>query len=127
MKKVILILLLTGAITSCSKEDHNQKQLSGEWFLSNVDCFCRFDPDIDFNDFKLIFTEEKLEVKLKSPSEEIYFIAKPGTYNYYIDGDIITINNMSFNYKIEGDKLIMTFLDEPQIADDELTLLYKRS
>ena len=127
MKTSVLILFLSLTLFSCSKDDDNEKQLSGSYFLVNVECFCGFDPDINFNDFKLNFVKGKNQLILDNPTEDYFYIADSGTYTYSINGDVITVNSMSFNYKIEGDSLILTFVDEPQIADDELVLTYKRN
>jgi len=126
MKKLILILLLSVAITSCSKEDDNQKQLSGTWILVNVDCFCGFDPAINNNSYKLIFTEGKNELVLENPAEGYSYIAESGTYNYTLDGNVLKVKNLNFTYKIEGENLTLSFVDNPQIADDELDLTYKK-
>jgi len=127
MKKLILIFFLTCTLISCSKDDDNQKQLSGTYMLMDVYCFCGFDPAIDFNNFKLNFVEGKNQLVLENPTEDYSYIGGSGTYNYAIDGDVITVNGMSFKYKMDGDNLTLGFLDDPQLADDELTLIYKKN
>lgn len=125
MKKLVLMLFLISMV-SCSKDEDPQEQLTEDYSLDQAICFCFYEPDFNFKGFKLSFTEGSSKVRLESPMESTYFIAPNGTYDYSINGDILTINNMSFKFKKDSDILILNFLDEPQIADDELTLIYKK-
>ncbi|SDS37204.1 hypothetical protein SAMN04487764_2064 [Gillisia sp. Hel1_33_143] len=119
-------MLFLISMVSCSKDEDPQEQLTEDYSLDQAICFCFYEPDFNFKGFKLSFTEGSSKVKLESPMEGTYFIAPNGTYDYSINGDILTINNMSFKFKKDSDVLILNFLDEPQIADDELTLIYKK-
>lgn len=129
MKKVILFLLLAVSI-SCSKDDdpYNDARLSGEWHLVNISCFCGFDETIDFNDFTLRFENKVNILHLDNPTESYYYIAESGSYNYSIEGNIISVegSDASFKYEFEDSNLILTLMDDPAIADDELSLLYQR-
>lgn len=129
MKKVILFLFLAVSI-SCSNDDEPYKdaQLNGEWHLVNVSCFCGFDETIDFNDFTLRFENSENILHLDNPTDSYYYIAESGSYNYSIEGNIISIegSNASYKYEIENSNLILTFIDDPAIADDELSLMYQR-
>ena len=129
MKKLILFLFLAVSL-SCSNDDDSyiDAQLSGEWRLVNIYCYCGFDPAIDFNDFTLRFEKEENILHLDNPTESYFYIAESGSYKYNIEGNIITIkgSEASFKYVFEDANLILTLLDEPAIADDELSLVYER-
>lgn len=129
MKKLSILLFIAVAI-SCSKDDdqHINSGLSGEWFLVNASCYCAFDDSINLNDFKLRFNDSEKILHLENPTESYYFINESGSYNYSLNGDIITIEgtNASYKFEIQGSHLILTFINDPAIADDELVLTFQR-
>lgn len=129
MKKVILFVFLAVSI-SCSNDDHPNKnpELNGEWYLANISCFCGFDEGVDFNDFTLHFDNSKNMLHLDNPTESYYYIAESGSYEYNLQGNIISIEGSddSYRYEFEDSNLILTLIDEPEIADDELSLTYHR-
>ena len=104
-------------------------QINGNWQLTNVYCFCGFDPEINFNDYTLSFAESSNMVTLYNPTEGYFYIAETGSYSYtLIDNKILKIAGAPvFKYTIENDILTLVLVDNPQIADDELTLVYKRT
>lgn len=128
MKK-ILFILISVLIISCSNDDDsgNNHRLKGDWFLTRADCFCGFDPSIDFSDFTLRFDNSRMVVHINNPAEGNSFIAEPGSYNYTLDDTTIKINGAEpFKYELTGSTLILTKMDHPEIADDELVLTYKK-
>ncbi|VAW18752.1 hypothetical protein MNBD_BACTEROID03-1018 [hydrothermal vent metagenome] len=41
---------------------------------------------------------------------------------------MITINgNLKYTYEVKGSTLALSFLDNPDIADDEITLIYTKN
>lgn len=129
MKKNILVLLMA-VMSSCSSDDKEttNPNLIGEWFLISADCFCAFDETINLQDFKLSFEESGETLHLDNPTESYYYIGETGSYKYNLEGNILKINgvNRSFKFETEGNKLILTLIDDPQIADDELVLTYQK-
>lgn len=129
MKKIVFLLFLA-VFTSCSTDDDKSEnlQLEGDWYLTNVYCYCGFDESIDFKDFKLRFDDSKNIVQLENPTEDYYYIAETGEYNYSLEGNILIIEDAEpYTYEIKGSTLILTYIDEPAIADDELVLTYQRN
>ncbi|WP_157480583.1 hypothetical protein [Gillisia sp. CAL575] len=130
MKRILILALSLVFITACSNSDDNPKidaQLNGTWMLTNISCFCGFDPNTSFNDFTLNFKNSENSVNVQNPREDYFYIATSGTYDYTLSDDSIKINGSDdFKYSIDGDKLTMTRIDDPQIADDELVLSYKK-
>lgn len=128
MKKLFILFFVIGLLISCSKEEKNSSaRLTGNYSLREAACFCFFEPEMDFSGYKLNFNEKENTLTFIQPSEySQYFITQPGTYQYSIDNDILTIHGIqpSYKYKIEGNILTLIKIDAPQIADDELTLVY---
>lgn len=129
MKKLILVFLLA-VLYSCSGNDDgdDNSRLSGEWMLIKADCFCAFDDDINLQDFKLIFDDSGKTLHLENPTEAYFYIAETRTYRYDLEGEILKIRDLNHAFKVrtEGNKLVLTLIDDPQIADDELILTYQR-
>ncbi len=116
-------------LASCSNSDDDPKidsQLNASWMLTNIDCFCGFDPATNLNDFTLLFKASENSVIVQNPREDYFYIANSGSYNYTLSNDTIKINGSDdFKYSINGDLLTLIRVDDPQIADDELVLTYK--
>lgn len=128
MKKMIFLLLLA-VFVSCSANDDKQEdlQLNGEWFLIEAACYCGFDDEIDLKDFKLRFDETGDIVHFDNPTDSYFYIAESGTYGYELDENVILIDGAEpYRFEINGSNLILTRIDDPGIADDELVLTYQR-
>ncbi len=127
MKKIIFLISSILILNACSKEDVDP-QLNGTWFLSSVSCFCFHDPETDFSGYTLEFIESEKRVNVKNPSGENYYIAEDGSRKYSISNQVITIEGATYSYKysIENNELFLHNLDNPQIADDEITLVFRR-
>lgn len=127
MKKVLFVAIVFAMFTSCNKEEITDDRLNGTWMLTNISCFCGFDPDTNFNDFTLNFNASEKIVIVLNPREDYFYIANSGTYSFNLTEDTIKINGSDdFKYSVDGDILTLTRVDDPQIADDELTLIYSR-
>lgn len=126
MKK-ILILLILAVSASCSNKDDSSEEnlLTGEWYLSEVECFCAGSPP-NLEESTLRFDPNKNVIYIYNPPENPDYLAETGSYEYILDEDILIINGEAFQYEISSSALILTFVDEPGIADDELVLRYNR-
>ncbi|NAY92033.1 hypothetical protein GTQ34_08885 [Muricauda sp. JGD-17] len=126
MKKTILMLCALG-IVACSSNDNNDIEPTGEkWVLNSVVCFCFFGDNVDFSTHTIQFDRTNKNVVIEN-DEVIQFLAPEGTYPYTVDGSVITILERQYRYQEDGDSLILTFVDEPLIADDEITYFYSRN
>ncbi|NHF58550.1 copper resistance protein NlpE [Flavobacteriaceae bacterium TP-CH-4] len=126
MKRITTLLLAVLLMASCSKgsDDIVNVELEGKWELTNAFCFCFFDPDTDFSVHGISFEGSMLTV---TNSEELRFLGASGTYSYAADGNLITLENGNqYRYVIEDNVLRLTYVDNPDIADDELVLEYIR-
>lgn len=128
MKKLLVIATLICIFSSCSKEEIKDERLIGDWYLTNAYCFCGFDPEVDIKDFTLSFNNLKQSVSIANPPDTYYFIAENGTYTYVLTDSEISFKGVTTKYKysIENDVLTLDKIDDPRIADDELTLVFKR-
>jgi hypothetical protein len=130
MKIVIFVLGVFLFCTSCSNTDDDlitDETLSGEWVLTAVLCFCGFPEDVDFSLHTLNFSEEGNRVTVKNDSDTYYF-HESGTYQFTNTNNTISLedNDRSYTYQIEADVLLLSYVDEPMIADDEVTYKYAR-
>lgn len=130
MKKITAALIVGILFISCSQDADDQPlpKLSGEWYLTQAECYCAFDPNIDFNDFTLQFDPYSNVVTVNNPVEDYYYFAESGSYQYTLQEDkIFLINSEPFIYNLNGSTLTLTKIDDPSIADDELVLIYQRA
>lgn len=131
MRIFTLYLLLITVLVSCENlEEVNQlpltSELEGKWELQSASCFCFFPVDFDFGAHKLEFNTTANEVIVEN-SDDTFFIMGSGTYPFVVENDGIVISgSIEFMYQIEGSMLMLIFVDNPQIADDEISLTYSK-
>ncbi|WP_435623661.1 lipocalin family protein [Flagellimonas sp.] len=128
--KRALVLFLTICITACSNEvsvERENNPLNGEWVLTNVSCFCFFPNPPDFNLTFFNFNTRDNTLTVTHFGDSNYF-REEGTYSYTISGNRITLTDgRSYDYTIQGNTLSLVFVDEPNIADDEILYSMVRS
>ncbi|WP_431125262.1 hypothetical protein [Flagellimonas flava] len=123
MKNVIFLFLVL-MVSGCTSDDDINPS-DDKWVLDNVVCFCFFGEDFDFSTHTIQFNEETQSVVIENDSEN-EFIAPAGTYTYTDNNGVIGIEGREYTYEEEGDTLTLTFVDEPLIADDEITYYYSK-
>lgn len=131
--RIIFVLFLSLSLSSCigpgvTEEDiivPENKLLNGDWSLNFVSCFCLFEDDYNYAQSQLSFEDEVHKVAVVSDPETI-FLAPSGTYEYTYINDIFSLVGFEENYQVSltDGFLNLTFIDNPQIADDELGLSY---
>ncbi len=130
--KGFLILVFTTSLSSCLKENNLSNsqidELEGRWQLQQVSCFCYFE-DYDF-------TVNELWISAKS--SVILSRNQNGQPLGITDNEIVTpirvrnseltdlISNRSYTFDLDGDVLNIHYIDNPQIADDEISYSYRR-
>ena len=129
MVQAIRCTALLILFAACSQDDGPRfdASLTGEWVLQKAVCFCFFGEDYDFSVHRLNFKTEAREVEVENGGGDIFFIAQNGNYPYTVQGGHIKLFDKSYTYEIQGDSLIMNFVDQPEIADDEISLYYSRA
>ena len=125
MKKLILILLFIPLVFSCSGNDDVIKtpEIEGQYILQNVSCFCYFE-NYDFTKNQLWFFPQKDVLVSKGDINDGIFITKPNEPSKFLIYDgVLTLNDNEKEYSIEvkQNEIILTYIDNPEAADDEIT------
>jgi hypothetical protein len=131
LKGVVILVFIT-SLSSCLKENNLSNsqidELEGRWQLQQVSCFCYFE-DYDF-------TVNELWISAKS--SVILSRNQNGQPLGITDNEIVTpirvrnneltdlISNRSYTFDLDGDVLNIHYIDNPQIADDEISYSYRR-
>lgn len=126
MRKITTILIAIILLVSCSKEPNEviNVELQGSWSLANAICYCAFDENTDFSVHGLVFNGSELSSFNRG---EPQFLSD-ASGNYTVEGNLISFSNSrQFRYTIEDNILTLSFVDNPDIADDELTLVYYKN
>ncbi len=134
--RIIYILLLGVLFGSCigpgvtesDIEVPENKLLNGEWSLNFVSCFCFFEENYNYAQSQLLFDNEDHKVVVVS-DPDIIFLAPSGTYEYTYINNIFSLVGYEESYQLSltDGFLNLTYIDNPQIADDELGLSYVKS
>lgn len=130
--KRLLIFFVAIILVSCLKENNLSNTqigaLEGRWQLESVSCFCYFE-DYDF-------TVNELWISAKASI--IISRNQNGQPLGVTDNEIVTpvdvrnnelrdlISNRSYTFKVMDDRLDIHYIDNPQIADDEISYFFKR-
>lgn len=126
MRKSIFFLAVLFACTACSSDDNViNPELAEQWILNDVACFCFFGDDFDFSAHTITFDASAGTVTIEN-SADSSFIAASGTYSYSDNGEVIEIDGRRYTYEIKGNTLTLNFVDNPNIADDEISYFYTR-
>ncbi|TLP82646.1 hypothetical protein [Maribacter sp. ACAM166] len=127
--KVKLLVVLTMLLSACNQDDEPaivDTALEGDWVLSQVLCYCGFDPDTDFALTQINFDTERDLVTVTQNGEYTFF-REAGEYFYGGQVDRIGFSDDSvYRFEVDESRLTLTFQDNPQIADDEVTYVFKR-
>jgi len=130
--KRLLIFFVAIILASCLKENNVSNSqigaLEGRWQLESVSCFCYFE-DYDF-------TVNELWISAKASI--IISRNQNGQPLGVTDNEIVTpvdvrnkelrdlISNRSYTFEVMDDRLDIHYIDNPQIADDEISYYFKR-
>lgn len=128
MKKLLLITLWCLFLACVDDDDPavDDIALKGEWVLSDISCYCTFDPEIDFLQTHIFFDTEEGSLTVTHNSEYNLF-KKEGVYYYGGQGFIIDFaDDTAYQFNVRGNQLILVYLDDPDIADDEVTYYFTR-
>ncbi len=128
--KAIFLTVLCILLVSCMQDDEPviaDAALEGEWVLTNVACFCFFEPDTDFTSTRLIFEPEDSKITVIHDGD-LSFFREAGVYYYGGQGNRIGFSDNSvYRFEINGSLLTLTYQDEPEIADDEVFYTLRRN
>ena len=129
MKWILTAMLL--AFTLCEEEpiiSDLEFELSDTWVLDNKICYCYFGEDADFNNTWMNFDPTLKTISVTEYGPEPYGSEFIGTQPYRVRGDVVTIKSgRSYQVKVSGNFATWTYLDVPEIADDEVTFVFRRA
>ena len=130
MKKFTVIFSIVLLLFSCSKDDEGKElddvSLEGSWVLTDVICFCGFPQDNDFTQTYLLFDTDENTISVDNRGEYEYFKAS-GTYSYSGSENRIELEDgRAYRFEIKQEELSLIFIDEPNIADDEITYVLEK-
>jgi len=130
--KGVVILFFTTSLSSCLKENDlsnsQMEKLEGRWQLQQVSCFCYFE-DYDFTVNELWISAKSSVMLSRNENGQPLGIT---------DNEIVTpirvqnneltdlISNRSYTFDFDADVLNIHYIDNPQIADDEISYSFRR-
>eukprot|EP00179_Madagascaria_erythrocladioides_P031637 CAMPEP_0198354472 /NCGR_PEP_ID=MMETSP1450-20131203/115475_1 /TAXON_ID=753684 ORGANISM="Madagascaria erythrocladiodes, Strain CCMP3234" /NCGR_SAMPLE_ID=MMETSP1450 /ASSEMBLY_ACC=CAM_ASM_001115 /LENGTH=136 /DNA_ID=CAMNT_0044060741 /DNA_START=33 /DNA_END=443 /DNA_ORIENTATION=- len=135
MKKIFLFLFCA-VILSCNNDDDNgpvtDAALLENWDMRAYVFFGPEPPNLENGDVTWSFSAVSGTVAIVNNVEEDYpYLPESGVYPYTILPDnIVVVEGLPwgnvYNYEIVGEELFMSFRDDPQIADDELSMVFEK-
>lgn len=131
MRYIILAIAL--AMTMCEKTDTEStlnpfSEIQNRYILKNAQCYCAFE-DYDFSTNELwFFPEPSVAVSKGLGSKGLYVSSPNEPENYSVKEDIIEFEQSgnSYYFKIENESLVLSNIDDPQIADDEIIYSFEK-
>ena len=130
----LIILAIALAMTMCEKADtvsalNPFSELQNRYLLKSVQCECFFD-DYDFETNELwFFPESSVAVSKGLGSTGLYVSSPNEPENYRIKDDIIEFGKSakSYYYRLENESLVLSNIDDPEIADDEVVYYFEKA
>lgn len=127
--KIKILVIFSMLFFACNQDDEPaiaDAALEGEWVLSQILCYCGFEPDIDFALTKINFNTKR-DIVTVIQNGKYTFFREAGEYFYGGQIDRIGFaDNTVYRFEVDGSQLTLTFQDNPQIADDEVTYVFKK-
>ncbi len=130
--KGVVMLLVAISLSSCLKDrdlsNSTIQELEGRWQLQRVSCFCSFE-DYDFTVNELWISAKSGVMLSRNQNGQPLGIT---------DNEIVTpirvqnnqltdlISNRSYTFDLDADVLNIHYIDNPQIADDEISYSFRR-
>jgi len=126
MKSIIFCFFLI-FFTCKDTEIKVVESIEGQWILEDVSCFCFFD-NYDFNTNQLwIFPSEKRLLSKGVDGKSVGITALYEPTEYSVRDNVLRLSNgKEYHYKLIDDKLALSYIDVPEIADDEVTYYFKK-
>ena len=129
MNRFLGLMILVFLISCDSDNDPiiQDTGLNGEWILQEVSCFCAFDAQVDFSQTRLIFeTDANILTVINEGTDR--FFKEAGEYQYGGQNNILDFtDNTSYQFEVSGNQLTLVYLDNPNIADDEVAYFFIKS
>jgi hypothetical protein len=126
MKKLFFLALVPLLHMSCESEEVNASFLEGQWILKDVSCFCYFEVETNFDQHYIwFFPKEGLMVANGTQAD--YYFKEPGkAYRFNLKNNTLGFSDSDrrFSYELTENSLRLSYIDNPQIADDEISYYF---
>lgn len=126
-----IFLLIALFIFACSDDDSpvvQSNELNGTFVLTNIICFCGFPDPPEFERTQLTIDMANNQIIVERSGNGLEYFRPVGTYTFQESENTITFEDgQSYTYTIENNMLTLNFVDEPLIADDEITYSFRRN
>lgn len=122
----LFFALLSLACDNSEEEVILDGTLEGAWELQEIQCYCAFEPETDFSDTRLVFDTKNDRVEVIDGNADQFF-KQAGTYFYGGQSNVINFpDGTGYQFEVNGNQLMLVYLDVPGIADDEVVYFFRR-
>lgn len=120
--------MATILLMGCEGDEIDSSVLEGQWILQNISCFCYFGEEPKFDQHYIWFFPDKGLMVANGNGAAATFKEPGQVYSYTIKDQLLGFNDDSRKYAIEinQNQLSLRYIDNPQIADDEITYIFTR-
>ena len=128
MKLFLFSLLFVVQMCQNDSIEKTADELNGQYILQNVVCNCFFE-DYDFSNNQLwVFPSKNLIVSKGNEYDGIYISPPNEPEQYNLINGVLTLTDSNKEYVVNfnDDEVTLTFIDDPLIADDEITYYFKK-
>jgi hypothetical protein len=130
MKIRNLVFLVVFVFLSCSvdglRNREGRSELEGQWILEDVSCFCYF-QNYEFSLNQLWFFPEQGYILSRSTAPYSLGISESNQLSdiQFLDGVFQEMSSgRKYEYNLNENQLTIRYIDDEQIADDEITYTY---
>ncbi|MDC8004950.1 hypothetical protein POV27_12885 [Aureisphaera galaxeae] len=132
MKKILLFLLCT-VVLSCDTSDdrpETDNSILDSWDMQSYIFFGPEPPELEEGDVIWSFSQVTNTLTIVNNVESDYpYLPESGTYSVTVLPDnVVIIEGLPwgnvYEYEVVGNELFLNFRDDPQIADDELSIVF---
>lgn len=124
-----LIYASFALLASCNVDKQQYiESLEGQWILKNVSCYCFF-GNTNFSLNQLWIDQEKGKLLSNGPSQNAWGISDLNkALNFSIQDSILAMEGTDREYRLslKNNLLSITYLDNPEIADDEISYIFEK-
>ena len=127
-----LVLLIALALSSCLKDNELNSSkvgvLEGRWQLQQISCYCYFE-DYDFTTNELWVSAKSSVMLSRNQNGQPLGISDNGIVTpIRVQGNVLDDlnSNRSYTFEVDANNLSISYIDNPDIADDEISYYFKR-
>jgi len=137
MKYVFLwVVVISLCISACNSDDDNiqthiDTQLEASWDMTRYSFFTSSNPVFETGDVTWTFDNDTNKLTIVNNILHLFpYLPPSGTYTFSTFNTnklrITRINLENYEYRFDDNELVLTYEDDPEIADDELGIRFTR-